>query len=275
MSSFKYLPNMTTTASFEYSPNMTTTAPLPHPTIINSNVNDWIYIPILILVGLTFIIAATILLKKCRRGHCGSCWGSRDPERTPLLEENDNLQTAQDWRRTCIYTDNVTFDKRTAHPNLSISWDEKSVNHESQPQRLLQNPERFDLTVCVLGSEGFSSGKHYWEVDVGTSTDWDLGVARKSIQRKGKLSFSTAEGFWVMGLCGSNYWAKTHPWTQIMVQEKTEKIGVYLSFPERQVTFFNVTDRTPLFTFNDCSFSGEVYPFFKNSDKETRMRICS
>ncbi|KAH1183301.1 hypothetical protein KIL84_004793, partial [Mauremys mutica] len=102
--SFKYLPNMTTTASFEYSPNMTTTAPLPHPTIINSNVNDWIYIPILILVGLTFIIAATILLKKCRRGHCGSCWGSRDPERTPLLEENDNLQTAQDWRRTCIYT---------------------------------------------------------------------------------------------------------------------------------------------------------------------------
>ncbi|CAM5072711.1 unnamed protein product [Natator depressus] len=192
----------------------------------------------------------------------------RDLERASLLEEND-------WRRACNNTDNNILDAGTAHPYLKISWDRKTFAHEAQPQRLSPNPERFDLIVCVLGSEGFSSGKHYWEVDVGTSTDWDLGGARKSTQRKGKLSFSTREGFWIMGLCGSNYWAKTAPWTAVMVQEKPKKIGVYLSCQQGQVTFFSVTDGTPVLTFNDCSFSGKFYPFFRNSHKETTMRICS
>ncbi|KAG6922854.1 butyrophilin subfamily 1 member A1, partial [Chelydra serpentina] len=159
----------------------------------------------------------------------------------------------------------ITLDADTAHPNLSISGDKKSLKHEAQPQKVPPNPERFDSTVCVLGSEGFSSDKHYWEVEVVSSTDWDLGVARKSTHRKGKLSLSPKEGFWALGLNGRDYWAKTDPWTRVMVKKKPQKIGIYLSYQERrEVTFFNVTDMSVLFTFNDCSFSGEVYPFFKN-----------
>ncbi|KAG6922855.1 butyrophilin subfamily 1 member A1 [Chelydra serpentina] len=169
----------------------------------------------------------------------------------------------------------ITLDADTAHPNLSISGDKKSFTHEAQPQKVPPNPERFDSTVCVLGSEGFSSGKHYWEVEVVSSNDWDLGVATKSIERKGKLPLSPKEGFWALGFSGRDYWAKTDPWTHVMVQKKPQKIGVYLSYQEKQVTIFNVTDSSVLFTFNDCSFSGEVYPFFKNSHKETTMRICS
>uniref|UniRef100_A0A8C3SHR8 B30.2/SPRY domain-containing protein n=1 Tax=Chelydra serpentina TaxID=8475 RepID=A0A8C3SHR8_CHESE len=164
----------------------------------------------------------------------------------------------------------------TAHPNLSISEGQKKCIHEPQPQKVPPTPERFDSTVCVLGLEGFSSGKHYWEVDVRSSTDWDLGVARKAIERKGKLSLSPKYGFWALGWSGRDYWAKTDPWTRVMVKKKPQKIGIYLSYQERrEVTFFNVTDMSVLFTFNDCSFSGEVYPFFKNSQKETAMRICS
>ncbi|KAH1181084.1 hypothetical protein KIL84_002018, partial [Mauremys mutica] len=179
------------------------------------------------------------------------------------------------WRRARTYADDITLNPATAHPNLSISEDKKKFTHESQPQNVPSTPERFDSTVCVLGSEGFSSGKHYWEVDVRSSNDWDLGVARKSIGRKGKLSLSPKEGFWALGWSGRDYWAKTDPWTRVIVQKKPKKIGVYLSYQDRQVTFFNVTDMSVLFTFNDCSFSGEVYPFFKNSHKETTMRICS
>ncbi|CAM5122674.1 unnamed protein product [Natator depressus] len=178
------------------------------------------------------------------------------------------------WRRARTYADDITLDAGTAHPNLSISKDKK-FTHEAQPQKVLPTPERFDSTVCVLGCEEFSSGKHYWEVDVSSSTDWDLGVARKSIERKGKLSLCPKEGFWVLGWHGRDYWAKTDPWTRVMVPKKPKKIGVYLSYQEGLVTFFNVTDMSVLFTFNDFSFSGEVYPFFKNSHKETSMRICS
>ncbi|XP_034613302.1 butyrophilin subfamily 2 member A1-like [Trachemys scripta elegans] len=192
-----------------------------------------------------------------------------------LQKENNELQVELKWRRTHRYADDITLNPDTAHPNLSISEDKKKITHETQPKTVLATPERFDSTVSVLGSEGFSDGKHYWEVDVRSSNDWDLGVAVKSIERKGKLFLSPKEGFWDLGWSGRDYWAKTDPWTWVKVQKKPEKIGVYLSYQEGQVTFFNVTDMSVLFTFNDCSFSGEVYPFFKNSHKKTSMRICS
>ncbi|XP_044843933.1 butyrophilin subfamily 1 member A1-like isoform X3 [Mauremys mutica] len=192
-----------------------------------------------------------------------------------LQKQVDEMKKELEWRRVQNNSDDITLHGVTAHPNLHISGDKKSFTHEAQPQKVPPNPERFDSTICVLGSEGFSSGKHYWEVEVVSSTDWDLGVARKSIQRKGKLSLSPKQGFWVLGVSGKDYWAKTDPWTRVMVQNKPKKIGVYLSYQEGQVTFLNVTDMSVLFTFNDCSFSGEVYPFFKNSHKETTMRICS
>jgi len=147
--------------------------------------------------------------------------------------------------------------------------------HRSQAQKVTQNEGSFDSSVCVLGSEGFSSGKHYWEVDVEKSNDWDLGVARKSAPRKGVMSLSPKEGFWALGLCFKGYWARTDPWTRLVVQKNPKKVGVYLDCEEKSLTFFNVTDMSVLFTFKDCAFSEELYPFFKNSHKESTMRICS
>nr|XP_014432718.1 E3 ubiquitin-protein ligase TRIM39-like [Pelodiscus sinensis] len=195
------------------------------------------------------------------------------PETENLQITIREMQKEIDWRRARSKSDDITLDADTAHPNLSIAGDKKSLTHEAQPQKSPANPERFDATVCVLGSEGFSSGQQYWEVDVERSTEWDLGVALKSIARKGKLSLSPKEGFWVLGQSGRDYWAKTDPWTRVIVQKKPKNIGVYFSYEERQVTFFNVTDMSVLFTFKDCSFSGEICPFFKNSHKETTMRI--
>ncbi|CAM5122791.1 unnamed protein product [Natator depressus] len=189
--------------------------------------------------------------------------------------ESQELREKLEVQSKAYESENITLDARTAHPNLSISDDKKSLKHEAQPQKVPPNPERFDLTVCVLGCEGFSSGEHSWAVDVGSSTDWDLGVAKKSIQRKEKFSLSPKEGFWALGLSGRDYWAKTDPWTPVIVQKKAEKIGVYISYEEGRVTFFNETDKSVLFTFKNCSFSGAVYPFFKSSDKETSMKICS
>ncbi|CAM4621418.1 unnamed protein product [Lepidochelys kempii] len=201
--------------------------------------------------------------------------GDLEKGKKELQEQMGEMKKELAWRRARNNSDDITLHGVTAHPNLSISEDKKSFTHEAQPQQVPPNPERFDSTICVLGCEGFSSGKHYWEVEVVNSTDWDLGVAKTSIQRKGKLSLSPKEGFWALGLSGRDYWAKTDPWTRVMVQKKPKKIGVSLSYQDRQVTFFSVTDMSVLFTFNDCSFSGEVYPFFKNSDKKTTMRICS
>ncbi|NXG62661.1 BT3A1 protein, partial [Hemiprocne comata] len=154
----------------------------------------------------------------------------------------------------------IEVDEDSAHPNLSISGDKKSFTHQTQAQKLTRNEESFDSSVCILGSEGFSSGKHYWEVEVEKSNEWDLGVARKSAPRKGIVSLAPKEGFWVLGLSFKDYWARTEPWTRLVVQKNPRKIGVFLNLEEKILTFYNVTDTSIMFVFEGCDFSEEIYP---------------
>ncbi|XP_014816202.1 PREDICTED: butyrophilin subfamily 3 member A1-like, partial [Calidris pugnax] len=174
-----------------------------------------------------------------------------------------------------LFVDDIKVDGDTAHPNLSIDADKKRFTHKSHAQKTTQTEKSFDSAVCVLGSEGFSSGKHYWEVDVEKSNDWDLGVAGKSAQRKGPISLSPKDQFWVLGLSSKNYWVRNEPLTRLAVQKNPRKVGVYLDCEEKSVTFFNVTDMSVMFTFKDCAFSEELYPFFKISQKESTIRISS
>ncbi|KAL0176850.1 hypothetical protein M9458_029180, partial [Cirrhinus mrigala] len=59
----------------------------------------------------------------------------------------------------------LTLDPNTAHPCLTLSTDLTSVSNSDEDQDVPDNPERIDLFPCVLGSEGFNSGKHCWDVE--------------------------------------------------------------------------------------------------------------
>ncbi|KAG5830032.1 hypothetical protein ANANG_G00319020, partial [Anguilla anguilla] len=94
----------------------------------------------------------------------------------------------------------VVLDPNTAAPWLSLSDDLTTVRHTGTEQKYPDNPERFELCVFVLGSEGFTSGTHSWEVKVGNKLGWDIGVAKESISRKGSITCSPERGFWVLML---------------------------------------------------------------------------
>ncbi|NXP03332.1 TRI39 ligase, partial [Thinocorus orbignyianus] len=160
----------------------------------------------------------------------------------------------------------VTLDPDTAHPRLEISTDGKSVKDTGTIRKVPSNEKRFDSHTFVLAEEGYTSGRHYWEVDVGKRRSWTLGIARESVIRKGTLTLSPKNGFWVMGFTdGREYWAYTEPWTCLSVSGKLPKIGIFLDISAKKVTFYNVHKKTPLYSFTvggDSSRKEKLLPFF-------------
>ncbi|XP_071264051.1 E3 ubiquitin-protein ligase TRIM21-like isoform X2 [Salvelinus alpinus] len=177
------------------------------------------------------------------------------------------------------YAVDITLDPLTAHPRLLISDDCKQVRCWDRYQPVPDGPERFDRVVCVLGRQAFSSGRHYWEVEVGGKTDWDLGVASHSINRKGKIIVSPAHGYWFLSLRDKKDYAfRTEPSTALGLNHKPNRIGIYVDCDKGQVSFYNVDAKMLIYTFTD-SFSDAIHPFFspctnKSGRNEAPLIIC-
>ncbi|NXA19950.1 TRI39 ligase, partial [Ibidorhyncha struthersii] len=160
----------------------------------------------------------------------------------------------------------VTLDADTAHPRLEISADGKSVKDTGAIRNVPSKEKRFDSHTFVLAKEGYTCGRHYWEVDVGKRRSWALGVARESVNRKGTLTLSPKNGFWFIGFAdGREYWAHTDPWTRLSVSGKLQKIGIFLNIPAKKLSFYNVRKKAALYTFtiaDGSSQEGKFFPFF-------------
>ncbi|XP_026215392.1 E3 ubiquitin-protein ligase TRIM39-like isoform X2 [Anabas testudineus] len=170
-------------------------------------------------------------------------------------------------------------DPSTAHPRLIISVDGKKVHCSDHHQLVPDNPERFDRVVCVLAHQSFNSGRHYWEVEVGGKTDWDLGVASWSVNRKGKITVSPAHGYWFLSLRDrTEYSFRTEPSTNLTVNPRPSRIGIYVDYDKGLVSFYNVETRGLIYTFSD-TFSDAIHPFFspctnKSGRNEAPLIIC-
>ncbi|XP_043407705.1 E3 ubiquitin-protein ligase TRIM41-like [Chelonia mydas] len=165
---------------------------------------------------------------------------------------------------------NVTLDPDTAHPRLVMSEDQKSVRWGFTRQNLPNNLERFDNDPFVLGCEGFTSGRHCWEVEVGEARSWVLGVARESVNRKGRISVSPEQGFWALRRSGAGWLvAYTSPeGTHLPLPDKPRRMRVCLDYERGQVTFFDVDNEALIFTFPPASFSGDkIRPFFSVGER--------
>ncbi|XP_019357554.1 PREDICTED: zinc finger protein RFP-like [Gavialis gangeticus] len=173
----------------------------------------------------------------------------------------EGLLAEREFRRARGHAVDMTLDPDTANPYLILSEDRKRVKDGDIQQDLPDNPERFDTCACLLGCEGFTGGRHYWEVEVGDKTAWALGVCRESVRRKGEVILAPEDGYWTMWLQDGEYGALTSPLTPVPICVQPTRVGVFLDYEAGKVSFYNVTDRFHLFTFTD-DFSGTLRPYF-------------
>ncbi|KAM9347478.1 E3 ubiquitin-protein ligase TRIM21-like [Symphorus nematophorus] len=178
-------------------------------------------------------------------------------------EQMEKLLTEVELKRVQQYEVDVTLDPHTANPELILSADKKQVYDSGVKKNLPDNPERFDFCHCVLGKQSFSSGRFYYEVQVKGKTEWDLGVARESINRKGKITASPQNGYWRIILRNKKkYTACAVPPVSLCVKSRPEKVGVFVDYEEGLVSFYDVGAAALIFSFTGCCFTEKLYPLF-------------
>uniref|UniRef100_A0A4W4EHR7 Bloodthirsty-related gene family, member 1 n=1 Tax=Electrophorus electricus TaxID=8005 RepID=A0A4W4EHR7_ELEEL len=184
------------------------------------------------------------------------------------LQKTLNEKTLE-LKRIQQYSVDVTLDPDTAHTYLILSDDGKQVSFGDTNQILLANPKRFDKHITVLGTEGFSSGRFYYEVQVKGKTEWDVGVARESVNRKGEFTLSPQDGCWTVVLRkGNEYKACDLPSLSLTLKQKPQTVGVFVDYEEGLVSFYDVQARSHIYSFTGQSFTEKLYPYFSPSKND-------
>ncbi|XP_062295093.1 E3 ubiquitin-protein ligase TRIM39-like [Scomber scombrus] len=166
-------------------------------------------------------------------------------------------------KRVQQYAVNVTLDPVTANPKLILSKNKKQVYHGDVEKNLPDNPKRFSPCPSVLGKQNLSSGRFYFEVQVKEKTDWALGVARESINRKGDITLSPHYGFWTIWLRnGNKYSGNNNPTVRLFLSSDPQKVGVFVDYEEGLVSFYDVDAAALIYSFTGCSFTEKLYPLF-------------
>ncbi|XP_067830187.1 E3 ubiquitin-protein ligase TRIM39-like [Heptranchias perlo] len=163
----------------------------------------------------------------------------------------------------------LTLNPQTAHPRLILSEDNTQVMRGDW-KKLPDYPERFNFLLSVLALQGFTSGRHYWEIDVGNSTGWDVGVAKASVTRKA----IPENGVWAVGLWDKEYTAFSSPRSPLALSMNPKRLGVYLDYEEGQVSFYNADNMTHIYTFSE-TFTETIYPYLSTESKTDPLKLVT
>ncbi|XP_045070074.1 E3 ubiquitin-protein ligase TRIM39-like [Coregonus clupeaformis] len=171
-------------------------------------------------------------------------------------------------KRIQQYAVDVTLEPDTAHPSLILSEDGKQVRYGNTLQNISDNPKRFDCHRFVLGKDGFSSGRFYYEVTVKGKTRWNLGVARESTDRKGIITPRPEDGLWTVSRRDENVYLNGTLNSILSLTEKPQKVGVFVDYEEGQVSFYDVEARSHIYSFTGCTFTEKLFPCLGPSDND-------
>ncbi|XP_063785232.1 E3 ubiquitin/ISG15 ligase TRIM25-like [Pseudophryne corroboree] len=148
---------------------------------------------------------------------------------------------------TGVYVQEATdllLDVATAGNNIQISGDRKTA-FRSPNYRPPVTPDRFRCRQ-VISTRGFSSGRHYWEMDVSKSMIWRVGMGYPSIDRRGRWSpIGCNYKSWALCRRGYTQLSVRHGSIEIPISDNIpcDRLRIYLDYEAGQLSFYSLRDR--------------------------------
>ncbi|CAN0113376.1 unnamed protein product [Lampetra fluviatilis] len=163
-----------------------------------------------------------------------------------------------------MYGRSPTVDPNSAYNNLQISSDLRTVTWTAVSQGRPDHPHRFDGCLQALCSESFSSGQHYWEVDVGGAAgSCEVGVAYGTIARKGsgdECSLGLNDSSWVLYKYNNSCYVRHGGVsTSVPVRDPPWRVGCHLHWEAGLLSFYSADSMELLHSVHH-SFSQPLYP---------------
>ncbi|KAG8542685.1 hypothetical protein GDO81_026275 [Engystomops pustulosus] len=173
----------------------------------------------------------------------------------------------------------LLLDVNTANNYLIISEDLKTATETDINQKRPESAERFQDHPQVMSSNSFTSGRHYWDVEISESAIWMLGVCYPSIMRKeeepprrGEQSFlGCNKKSWCLGadtVDGSPGCSVIHDHDVLRFRYWISKnrFRVYVDYEAGQLSFFELGGHVRhLYTYN-ATFNEPVHAVFNIRD---------
>ncbi|XP_054635585.1 E3 ubiquitin/ISG15 ligase TRIM25 [Dunckerocampus dactyliophorus] len=207
----------------------------------------------------------------------GSVQASEPKEKTEAVGPPANITSAEKRHNLLKYSRELTFNPQTAHKRLILSegFTAVSVSSQPEPAKYPDCPQRFSVCSQVLASQGFTKGRHYWEVRINNNNFTGIGLAYHSIDRKSPASRLGRNG---QSWCVEWFNIKLSAWHDgkevVLDNPNPKRVGVLLDLDAGSATFYNVTDRAyPFYSFV-FPFTDAVFPAFWIFSSESLISLC-
>ncbi|XP_012593148.2 tripartite motif-containing protein 64-like [Microcebus murinus] len=172
------------------------------------------------------------------------------------------------WRITGLLDMLNTFrvdsslSKKTASHYMRLSEDVRSVIFGAEHYGVPVEPQRAK-SLAAWGAQTFTTGRHYWEVDVTHYSSWVLGVCKDSWTRDNNNILGFEEAYFLFSLKRNNLCSisSNSPPLALYVQRPLGRVGVFLDYDNATVSFYDVCKSSLIYSFFPSSFSSPLKPF--------------
>ncbi|XP_043977597.1 E3 ubiquitin-protein ligase TRIM21 isoform X1 [Gambusia affinis] len=193
----------------------------------------------------------------------------------------EQLGETQRSLRTTFNPSELTFDPETAHPNLVLSEDLKTVTFSTVKRSYTPSPQRFTSFYQVLSAQSFSEGEHCWEVEL-EGSPWIIGMCYSGkMPRSGMPSaLESSQSSWCL-MWYDNLLTAFEQGHSVPLKKTTvsRRLEVKLSFKTHRLSFYNISPtsgKTHIYTFK-ANLSEAVHLAYRmmSGHPKGRVTICS